>query len=88
MAQEPLREPDEMTELGTTGLRRSGGFVIDEYINSLRGSRGHRTYREMAENDPVIGSILFAILFPLDKAVVVRSSAFLKLLLFSEFWEA
>ena len=61
MAQEPLREPEEMTELGTTGLRRSGGFVIDEYINSLRGSRGHRTYREMAENDPVIGSILFAI---------------------------
>ena len=61
MAEEPLREPDEMSELGTTGLRRSGGFVIDEYIASLRGSRGHRTYREMSENDPVIGSILFAI---------------------------
>lgn len=61
MAQEPIREQNEMNELGTTGLRRSGGFVIDEYINSLRGARGHRTYREMAENDPVIGSILFAI---------------------------
>ena len=61
MAEQLPSEPNEMTELGTTGLRRSGGFVIDEYLASLRGSRGHRTYREMAENDPVIGSILFAI---------------------------
>lgn len=61
MATEPISEPNEMTELGTTGLRRSGGFVIDEYLNALRGTRGHRTYREMSDNDPVIGSILFAI---------------------------
>lgn len=61
MAEEPRSENAELTELGTTGLRRSGGFVIDEYVQHLRGARGHRTYREMAENDPVIGSILFAI---------------------------
>jgi hypothetical protein len=61
MAEQLPNEPNEMTELGTTGLRRSGGFIIDEYINALRGARGHRTYREMSENDPVIGSILFAI---------------------------
>lgn len=61
MAEQVPNRPEEMTELGTTGLRRSGGFVIDEYLPALRGSRGHRTYREMAENDPVIGSVLFAI---------------------------
>lgn len=52
---------NEMGELGTTGLRRTGGFVIDEYLPALRGIRGTRTYREMSDNDPVIGSMLFAI---------------------------
>lgn len=51
----------DMTELGTTGLRRTGGRVQDEFINALRGEKGRRVYREMAENDPIIGAILFAV---------------------------
>lgn len=50
-----------MRELGTTGLRRTGGFVIEDFLPQLQGIRGVRVYREMADNDPTIGSILFAI---------------------------
>jgi len=55
-----MAKPD-LTELGTSGLRRSGGFVHEEFLNQLRGRRGFLVYREMADNDPVIGSILYAI---------------------------
>lgn len=51
----------DMQELGSSGLKHTGGIVIEEFLPSLVGLRGIRTYREMAENDPVIGSILFAI---------------------------
>jgi len=54
------KRPD-LTEIGTTGLRRTGGTVYEEFLVSLRGRRGAKVYREMAENDPVIGSILYAI---------------------------
>lgn len=55
-----MAKPD-LTELGTSGLRRSGGFITEEFLNQLRGRRGLLVYREMADNDPVIGSILYAI---------------------------
>ena len=54
------KRPD-LTEIGSTGLRRTGGTVSEEYLVSLRGRRGAKVYREMSENDPVIGSILYAI---------------------------
>lgn len=54
------KRPD-LTEIGTTGLRRTGGTVYEEFLVSLRGRRGAKVYREMSENDPVIGSILYAI---------------------------
>ncbi len=58
MADKPT--PD-LTELGATGLRRSGGTVYEEFLVNLRGIRGAKVYREMADNDPTIGSMLFAI---------------------------
>jgi len=51
----------DFKELGSTGLRRSGGTVYEEFLTNLRGIRGTRVYREMADNDPTIGSMLFAI---------------------------
>lgn len=51
----------DLQEFGTTGLRRSGGTVFEEFLVNLRGQRGARVYREMADNDPTIGSMLFAI---------------------------
>jgi len=51
----------DLQELGSTGLRRSGGTVFEEFLVNLRGLRGARIYREMADNDPTIGSMLYAI---------------------------
>lgn len=51
----------DLKEIGTTGLRRTGGTVYEEFLVALRGRRGARVYREMSENDPVVGSILYAI---------------------------
>jgi hypothetical protein len=50
-----------MQELGTTGLKRTSGFVVDEFLVKLRGIQGVKTYREMSDNDPVIGAFLYAI---------------------------
>lgn len=47
--------------LGSTGLRQYGGFVHEEFLPELQGLKGARVYREMADNDPIIGAILFAI---------------------------
>lgn len=51
----------DYAEIGSSGLRRTSGFVIEEILPALQGIKGARVYREMSENDPVIGSILFAI---------------------------
>jgi len=58
---EPLPQIDNFSELGATGLWRTGGFVIDDILPQLRGRQSLTAYRDMAENDPVIGAILFAI---------------------------
>lgn len=49
------------TELGSTGLRRVGGVVVEEWLPQLFGDRGIRQWREMSENDGTIGAVLFAI---------------------------
>jgi len=58
---EVLPQVDNFTELGATGLWRTGGFVIDDILPQLRGKQAQIAYRDMAENDPIIGAILFAI---------------------------
>jgi len=47
-------------EYGVTGLRRSGGFVLEEFLPQLQGTKARQVYREMSDNDPVIGGILLA----------------------------
>lgn len=49
------------TELGAAGFSAFGGIVSQEFLPELRGLRGRRVYQEMADNDPVIGGMLFAI---------------------------
>ncbi len=51
----------DLDELGTTGLKRTSGFINEEFLTRLRGIQGVKTYREMADNDPVIGAIVYAI---------------------------
>lgn len=48
-------------ELGSSGLRRYSGFVLEDFLPELQGWRGIARYKEMAWNDPVIGASLFAI---------------------------
>jgi hypothetical protein len=48
-------------EIGRTGLRQWGGYVIEEWLTELQGRRGAETYREMQDNDPVIGGILYLV---------------------------
>ena len=47
--------------IGTTGLRAFGGYVQEEFLKELRGLNGSRIYREMADNDPIVGALLFAV---------------------------
>lgn len=49
------------TETGVTGLRRSAGYVYEEFLTQLAGYRSVQIYREMRENDPIIGAIIYAI---------------------------
>ena len=50
-----------MRELGRLGQRRWGGAFYEEFLKELRGRRGMEAYREMADNDDVIGAIIYAI---------------------------
>lgn len=47
--------------IGDSGLKRSGGRVYEEELRKLSGIRAVRVYSEMANNDAVIGAVLFAI---------------------------
>lgn len=50
-------------EIGRTGLKRytMAGGIYEEFLTELRGSKGVEVYKEMSENDDIIGAILFAI---------------------------
>lgn len=49
-----------MNEIGATGLNRFGGYVYEEWLSELSGTRGIKVYKQMRDNDPTIGAILFA----------------------------
>ena len=46
-------------ELGVTGINRWGGSVSEEFLPQLQYPRAARIYKEMADNDPTIGAILY-----------------------------
>jgi len=48
-------------ELGQSGLRQSAGHIREEFLRDLAGWRGAQVYREMRDNDPVVGAILFSV---------------------------
>jgi len=47
--------------IGSTGLRRVGGFVDEELLTKLAGRRAVRVYREMADNSPIVGAVLYVV---------------------------
>ena len=48
-------------EVGITGLQRHAGHVYEEFLPQLQGTRRTKVFREMRDNDAVIGAILYAI---------------------------
>lgn len=48
-----------LNQLGSTGLRRYGPYIYEEFLPELRWPRAGKVYKEMADNDPVIGSVLY-----------------------------
>ncbi len=50
----------DFSEIGVSGLNRSGGHLFEEFLRELQGFRGMKIYREMSNNDAVIGAILFS----------------------------
>lgn len=46
---------------GRTGLQQVEGYIYEEFLPQLQGTRAVKIYREMSENDPIIGAVLFAI---------------------------
>jgi len=48
-------------EIGSSGLHQYGGEIQQDFLRQLRGKQAYANYREMADNDPVVGSMLHAI---------------------------
>jgi hypothetical protein len=46
---------------GVPGLRRQGGKVDQEWLSDLRGANAAKVYREMADNDAIIGAWLLMV---------------------------
>lgn len=59
--QDTRKNSDAYAIVGSTGLRQSGGFVNEEFLTRLRGLNGVRFYREMMDNNSVIGAIMFIV---------------------------
>lgn len=56
-----IKESELDIEFGSTGLLRFSGYVYEEYFKKLQGVLGAKIYREMSDNEPVVGSFLFLI---------------------------
>jgi hypothetical protein len=51
----------EFVELGASGLDHSGGYVNEEQLRQLKGTKAAKAFDEMAENDAIIGAFLYAL---------------------------
>jgi hypothetical protein len=51
----------EFLEIGSSGLAQYHGYVVEEFLRSLQGRDGAAVFREMRDNDPVIGAILHTV---------------------------
>lgn len=54
-----VRNYDKYADLGYTGLNRQGNYVYEEFLTQLRWPQAAKVYKEMADNDPTIGAILY-----------------------------
>jgi len=59
---EKARQPAGFTEIGRTGLMTNAGYVQEEFLLQLAGDKAISVYKEMRDNDPVIGAVMMALL--------------------------
>lgn len=57
-----------LAEAGTGGVRRSGGFIDDDWNPKLAGRRANLVYREMHDNSGLLGGSMRAIQFLIQQA--------------------
>jgi hypothetical protein len=48
-------------EYGSSGLRQFSGWVREEFLQQLVGRQGAQKYREMQDNSPVVGAMMYSI---------------------------
>ena len=53
------KDIDYSLEVGISGLNRTGGWIFEEWLNDLKGIKGINHYKEMRDNDAVVGAFLF-----------------------------
>jgi hypothetical protein len=59
--QQAAERTSPFAEVGSTGLRRFGYGIQEEFDPALRGPRGVKVFEEMRRNDPDVGAVLFAV---------------------------
>lgn len=50
---------DELEILGSTGLKHSHGYVLEEFLRRLAGHKATALYEEMSKNSSTVGALLF-----------------------------
>lgn len=53
--------PNIAPEIGKSGVKWSYGYIYEDFLSRLQGTRGIKIFREMSDNDAIIGACLFAI---------------------------
>lgn len=48
----------DFMEVGSSGLHQTGGLVTEDFLRQLQGKQKYANFREMADNDPVVGGYL------------------------------
>lgn len=61
VAEQLAEQVPVFAEIGATGLKRSAGFLDEEFLPQLRGRKAVQVYKEMSENDPLVGAMLYSI---------------------------
>ena len=61
MTEPEKRNVNTLREIGVSGLKRSTGYVNEEFLPTLQGKSGVKIYQEMEYNDAIVASVLFAI---------------------------
>lgn len=55
----PVR--DAFRPVGTPALRQAGGYIREDLLPELSGPSGVRIYKQMRDDSPIVGAILFSI---------------------------